>query len=236
MAGIKPQGFKRSRPTQRLRSCCKKLGSKPTKRRERTKIRGKKESKSVDVKTNDNMKTCAYCNKAGHNILKCFKLIKDQASAKADGNLDTKKGIVAPTITRQDEIVEENTGFSSFPAVARITGTFSAFPIYFREISDTTKAALAFGAKKNIDKNSLLVDTGASFSIVKDYGLMSELKSCSPVTFDGLQGTLTVNQSGSLLGICQAYYHPDAVANIISFSKVEDLGLEIAMALMMNSS
>ena len=48
------------------------------------------------------------------------------------------------------------------------------------------------------------------------------------MTFDGLQGALTASQSGSLLGICQAYYHPDAVANIISFSQVKDLDLEIA--------
>ena len=107
-------------------------------------------------------------------------------------------------------------------------GIFSAFPIYYREISYSTEAALAFGGADSIDENSLLVDTGANFSIVKDYGLMSELKSCPPVTFDELQGALTVSQSGSLLGICQSYNHPDAVANIISFSQVKDLGFEIA--------
>ena len=128
--------------TELLQNTGKKTNQEKGKNKDKEK---EKESKSVEVKTNNDVKTCAYCNKAGHNILKYFKLINDQASAKADGNLDTKKEIAAPTITRQDEIEEENTGFSSFPAVARIPGTFSAFPIYFRAISDSTKAGLAFG-------------------------------------------------------------------------------------------
>ena len=33
-----------------------------------------KEFKSVEVEKNDNVKGCAYCNKAGHNILKCLSL------------------------------------------------------------------------------------------------------------------------------------------------------------------
>ena len=48
-----------------------------------------KDSKPTEIKPNDNVKTCAYCNKVGHNILKCFKLIKDQAASKSDGYLDS---------------------------------------------------------------------------------------------------------------------------------------------------
>ena len=105
------------------------------------------------------MKTCAYCNKVGHNILKCFKSIKDQAASKADGNLDNKKGVAVPTITRQDELVEENTGISSFPTIDRNSGSYTAFPV-FKYITDSTKAALAFGGV-----DSILVDTGANFSM-----------------------------------------------------------------------
>ena len=151
-----------------------------------------KDSKPTEIKPNDNVKTCTYCNKVGHNILKCFKLIKDQAASKSDGNLDSKKGVAVPPITRQDDLVEENTGFLSFSTIGWNSGTFSAFPV-FRNITDSTKAALAFGGVDSIDKNSILVDTGANFSIVEDIDLVTNVKSCAPVIFDRLKGTLTVN-------------------------------------------
>ena len=202
-----------------------KTEKKKDKEKGKTKDR-EKDGRPTEIKPNDIVKTCAYCNKVGHNILKCFKLIKDQAASKSDGNLDNKKGVAVPTITRQDELVEESTGFSSFPTIGRNSGSYTAFPV-FKNITDSTKAALAFGGADSIDKNSILVDTGANFSIVKDIDLVTDVKPCAPVIFDGLKGTLTVNQCGSLLGICPAYYHPDAVANIISFSQVKDLGLNI---------
>ena len=91
---------------------------------------------------NDIVKTCAYCNKVGHNILKCFKSIKDQAASKSDGNLDNKKGVAVPTITRQDELVEENTGFSSFPTIVRNSGSYTAFLVFIQS-SSAINVALA---------------------------------------------------------------------------------------------
>ena len=46
--------------------------------------------KAIDEKQ-DKTSRCKYCDKPGHNILVCFKLIADQAAAKSDGPPNKKK-------------------------------------------------------------------------------------------------------------------------------------------------
>ena len=47
------------------------------------------------------------------------------------------------------------------------------------------------------------------------------------MTFDGLNGTLSIDQKGSLQGLCDAYFHEAALANILSFSQIRSLGHHI---------
>ena len=75
-----------------------------------------KQGDKKDKKTHESAK-CAYCGKAGHTILVCFKLIADQAAAKSDGIYNKK--ITAATATKATEDMEEETGFSCHPAIAR---------------------------------------------------------------------------------------------------------------------
>ena len=65
----------------------------------------------------DKSAKCAYCGKAGHNILVCFKLTADQAAAKSDGTHNKK--IAAAIATRVTEDMEEETGFTCYPAITR---------------------------------------------------------------------------------------------------------------------
>ena len=74
-----------------------------------------------------------------------FKSIKDQAASKSDGNLDNKKGVAVPTITRQDELVEENTGFSSFPTIVRNSGSYTAFPVFKKLLGILPRLHLLLG-------------------------------------------------------------------------------------------
>ena len=164
--------------------------------------------KSNDLKSSEDPNTCAYCHKSGHTILKCCKLIKDQASAKSDGNLVTKKATAAPSMARQEDIEEDITGFTSFPTIRNARGKFVAFPV-----SDSTKAALAFGGSGTLGGHQLIVDTGANMSVIMNPLMLRGIKRCNPVTFDGLHGNLEISQTGSLLGISRAYYHPEAVAS-----------------------
>ena len=103
-----------------------------------------KEVKPPDLKQTDPSKPCAYCNKTGHSILKCFKLIKDQASAKSDGNLDNKRGTAAATLARSIDTDEETTGFTSCSSIGNLRGTYTAIPAV-HVISETTRSALAYG-------------------------------------------------------------------------------------------
>ena len=45
-----------------------------------------------------------------------------------------------------------------------------------------------------------------------------------PVTFDGLSGSINITQKGSLGSICEAYYHKDIIANILSVSAIRSQG------------
>ena len=65
----------------------------------------------------DKSAKCAYCGKAGHNILLCFKLTADQAAAKSDGTHNKK--IAAATTTRATEDMVEETSFTCYPAITR---------------------------------------------------------------------------------------------------------------------
>ena len=135
---------------------------------------------------------------------------------------DTGKTKAAPSIVRQEDIEEDITGFTSSPTIGNTKGKFVAFPV-----SDSTKAALAFGGSNTLGEHQLIVDTGANMSVIMNPLMLRGIKRCNPVTFDGLHGNLEVSQTGSLLGICRAYYHPEAVANILSFSQLKDLGHNI---------
>ena len=105
------------------------------------------------------------------------------------------------------EYIEEDvTGLTSLPTIGSAKRKFAALPV-----SDSTGAALAFGGSETLGvSDQLVVDTGANISVV-----MNSLKSCNSVTFDGLHGNLKINTTGSLLGMCKAYHHPEAVANIL---------------------
>ena len=64
----------------------------------------------------------------------------------------------------------------------------------------------------------VILDSRANFSIMANPELLLDTRPCQAVTFDGLNGTLSINKKGSLYEICTVYLHTDALANILSFS------------------
>ena len=88
-------------------------------------------------------------------------------------------------------------------------------------------SALANGGADTLTELQLIFDSGANATLIKNLELLSNIHKVTPTTFDGLSGTLTVTSSGNLLGICDAFYHPDAVANIVSLSQLRDLGHDV---------
>ena len=186
----------------------------------------------------DKLIKCAYCGKPGHNILVCFKLIADQAAAKSDG-LQGKK-IAAATTQRAVDDADEETGFMCYPSITRniilpykletnlpknlsITTSNTTFSTY-----STNLRAYAGGRHSTLLPTDVILDTGANCSIVHNRNLLTNLTSCNPVIFDGLSGSINITQKGSLGSICEAYYHKDIIANILSVSALKNEGHKLA--------
>ena len=175
---------------------------------------------------------CAYCGKPGHNILVCFKLIADQAAAKSDGQPGKK--IAAATTQRTAEDTEEETGFMCYSSVTRnfnLTNTVETKLLDNSITSNITPSTLstnlrayAGGRHPTLLPTDIILDTGANCSIVHNRSLLTNLKSCKPVIFDGLSGSISITQRGSLGTICDAYYHKDIIANILSVSAIKNEG------------
>ena len=50
------------------------------------------------------------------------------------------------------------------------------------------------------------------------------MSTCNPITFDGLSGSINITHKGSLGSICDAYYHKDIIAKILSVSAITSQG------------
>ena len=192
---------------------------------EKEKPKGKDSKKSspkaMDEK-HDKITRCKYCDKPGHNILVCFKLIADQAAAKSDGPSNKKKTATLSALA--SDPYEEETGFSSFITLSgtpTTTSTLSGIPTITPTLSGilTVTHSVFYGGGANaLSDTDVILDTGANCGVVHSIHILQNVKFCPPVTFDGLAGTLTTSRKGSLGGICDAYFHPRAVANILSLS------------------
>ena len=79
---------------------------------------------------------------------------------------------------------------------------------------------LATGGACTIADTEVFLDTGGNTSVVKNQYLLSDLRSTRTVKFDGLAEFLSITEIGNLNDPCTAYYHADAVANILSFSQL----------------
>ena len=140
----------------------------------------------------DKSAKCAYCGKAGHNILVCFKLIADQAAAKSDGTHNKK--IAAAISTRVTEDMEEETGFTCYPAITRTLIPVKQLEIILKNptISTSNLNVFTAGSQSNLSPTDVILDTGANCSIVHNSQLLSNMSTCNPVTFDGLSGSINI--------------------------------------------
>ena len=191
-------------------------------------------TKGGTTEKSDKLIKCAYCGKPGHNILVCFKLIADQAAAKSDGSPGKK--IAAATTHRAVDDIDEETGFMCYPSVMRNILLQNKLDINLLKNSSTTTSKTTFatystnlrayagGRHSTLLPTDVILDTGANCSIVHNRHLLTNLTSCHPVTFDGLSGSINITQKGSLGSICEAYYHKDIIANILSVSAIRSQG------------
>ena len=71
-------------------------------------------------------------------------------------------------------------------------------------------------------------DSGANCGIFKNINILKDIRiSTETVTINGIGGNLTTNVIGTFHNKHDVYYHPDAVANILSQSAEKDNGATI---------
>jgi hypothetical protein len=78
-----------------------------------------------------------------------------------------------------------------------------------------------------LSKTDIVLDTGANGSLFKNRSLLHNIDTQDEVTFDGISGVLSTDTVGDFLGLCRAHVHRSAIANILSFSQLRQLGISI---------
>ena len=201
---------------------------------EKNKTRANEKNRPISTLSSNERPKCLYCGRTGHNIIDCFKLLAAQAAAKSDGTPDKKKATLAfkaSTLDYYDN--EDSSHFSSH--VVRIRSTpktttqqDTILPTLCATSPLDNSLTLLAKGPTGLLTTDVILDSGANFSIMANPELLLDIRPCQPVTFDGLNGTLSINKKGSLYDICTAYLHTDALANILSFSQVRTLGHTIS--------
>ena len=126
---------------------------------------------------------------------------------------------------RTAEDTEEETGFMCYSSITRyfiLTNTLETKLSANFTNSDITPRAYAGGRHPTFLPTDMILDTGSYCSIVHNRSLLINLKSCKPIIFDGLSGSVSIRQKESLGSICDAYDHKDCIANMLSVSAIND--------------
>jgi hypothetical protein len=63
----------------------------------------------------------------------------------------------------------------------------------------------------------VILDSGANTAVSSDARLLKDVKPCPPFEVKGLCGHITLDRKGTMLGIMEAYYHPEGLVNIMPF-------------------
>ena len=102
-------------------------------------------------------------------------------------------------------------------------------PHYLVNIHLQSKASSVLAASKHVrfKDEEIILDTGANGSIFSNPELLEDIRKAERVTFDGISGILSTDTVGELRGICQVHLHREAIANILSFSQLRQLGHSI---------
>ena len=161
---------------------------------------------------------CEFCGRPGHSMSTCFKFKDAQTSA------------LAATEEKSKHYPPSRKG-TTMVAKSNFTAPDSDYDEahYLVNVHLQTKASSVLAAGKHIRfrDEEIILDTGANGSIFSNPALLEDIRKAERVTFDGISGVLSTDTIGELRGICQVHLHTDAIANILSFSQLRQLGHSI---------
>ena len=161
---------------------------------------------------------CEFCGRSGHSMSSCFKFKDAQTSALAATEEKTKN-------------YQSPRKGTSMVAKSNFTPPDLDYdePHYLVNIHLQTKASSVLAASKHVrfKDEEIILDTGANGSIFSNPELLEDIRRAERVTFDGISGVLSTDTIGELRGICQVHLHREAIANILSFSQLRQMGHSI---------
>jgi hypothetical protein len=164
---------------------------------------GAKSQSSNNANRNTNNKKkikCYFCDQEGHVKDKCELLKK---AAKIFGVQGDKCVVTMGSSSRTTE-----------EAIDDASVTFTLF------CSPAIAAAASNGILRQYD---ILCDNQSSVSIFKDARLISNIRPAKRTMFvTGIGGTIPVNMVGDLKNFGEVYYHPQSIANILSYFELTE--------------
>jgi hypothetical protein len=184
--------------------------------------KGGKEKPKPPPKADDKEKTsvkCEFCGRSGHVMTSCFQFKAAQTAAtaateeKGKHHAGPRKGttMMARSSYKAPDSDDEEHHF-----------------LVNVHIQSRASSALTASTRSALRKTDIVLDTGANGSLFKNSSLLHNLDTQEEVTFDGISGVLSTDTVGEFLGVCKAHVHRDAIANILSFSQLRQLGISIA--------
>jgi hypothetical protein len=102
-------------------------------------------------------------------------------------------------------------------------------PHYLVNIHLQTKVSSVLAASKHVrfKDEEIILDTGANGSIFSNLELLEDIRRAERVAFDGISGVLSTDTIWELRGICPVHLHREDIANILSFSRLRQMGHSI---------
>lgn len=180
--------------------------------KDKDKTKGKREDKDKAATK------CEFCSRTGHSMSACFKFKDAQAAA---------------TSATEDKMKQPNQGRKGTTMIARSKytgpGSDAEDEHYLVNVHLRSGAAslLAAGKRARFEDSEIILDTGANGSIFSNPSLLSNIRHENTVTFDGISGVLRTDKVGDMGGLCPVHVHTGALANILSFSQLRQLGHSI---------
>jgi hypothetical protein len=100
---------------------------------------------------------------------------------------------------------------------------------YLAKMHIKSHAASVLAARKRTKPKDweIVLDTGANGSLLVNVSLVTDTHREGTVSFDGISGILSTDTVGDFNGLCKVHIHEDAIANILSFSLLRQMGQSI---------
>lgn len=180
--------------------------------------KGVKEKAKPKAKEDKTGVKCDFCGRTNHSVSSCFKYKEAQSAALAATEEKQKR----PPGPRKGTTMVAKGNY-------RPPDSDDEEPHYCVNIHIKSRISSILAAKRRVKFMDweVLLDTGANGSLFTNPSLAKGIHKDDSVSFDGISGVLSTDTVGDFRGLCRVHIHRDAIANILSFSQLRQMGHSI---------